>query len=420
LLIELAIYPLSWLQGCPEAFLQGDYGVADTLLEVLDEYCHQQGLSAQRCRLFHDGKPLAKNKLLGQVKLSEGNLQAGSASVKIQVTSVQIIYNAAGITRIDVEVNQPPLAFFLQHVFQGTGLLLRDLTPRVWLAIAESFSKHDEIVRMTMDSYLLIDMLSLKPYECVPISSSSMHDGLTGAVFKSARQAMHPLLLLLQLLQNPSALPRLSAQTQPAEQCSMEADQPAAQGCSQEAQSTGDSLAETAQAIKLAQPHDNLGAPMRGDQSATDIAIQLMRVLVTSCKLASLIRVEVVSPAAESAQMLLFRAIHLLQPTVTDSLKRHASVRSQIGNADDSPELETLYVRLVQVIMPGFKQALKIIKQMTDPNLSAEPKLELSEAYAEYSLSTLQMLLTSGRRQDRKHAVDEMLTLGMSPLRTLP
>lgn len=84
---------------------------------------------------------------------------------------------------------------------------------------------------------------------------------------------------------------------------------------------------------------------MRDDQSAADIVIQLMRVLVTSCKLVSLIRVKVVTPAAESGQMLLFQATHLLQPTVTGSLRRHASVRSQIGNADDLPELEILYVR---------------------------------------------------------------------------
>ena len=77
---ELAIHPLVWLQGCPETFLQGDYGVVDTLLEVLDEYCHHQGLSTQCCRLFHAGKSLAKNKLLGQVNLCMGYLQAGNAS----------------------------------------------------------------------------------------------------------------------------------------------------------------------------------------------------------------------------------------------------------------------------------------------------------------------------------------------------
>ena len=349
-----------------------------------------------------------------------GNLQAGSANMTMQVASVQIPYNTAGVTRIDVEVNQPPLAFFLRHIFKGTGLLVRDLTPSVWLAIAEAFSKHDEIVRISMDNILLTDMVSLEPSECVPISSSSMQDGLTGAVFKSARQAIHPLLVLLQLLQNPSALPHLSAQTQPAEQCSVEADQSAAQGCSQKAQSTADSLAEAAQAIKLAQPNDHLSAPMRHDPSAADSLIQLMRVLVTSCKLASLIRVEVVSPAAESAQMLLFQAIHLLQLTITDSLERHASVRSQNGNANDSPELETLHVRSVQVIMPGFKQALKIIKLPTDPSLSADPKLALSEAYAESCLSTLQMLLTSGHQQHRMIAANEIFRLGMSPLRSPP
>lgn len=178
-------------KGCPEAFLQGDYRVADTVLEVLDEYCHHQGLSAQCCRLFHDGKSLAKNKLLGQIP-----------------------YNSAGTTRIDVEVNQPPLGFFLLHIFQGIGLLLHDLSPRVWLAIAEAFSKQDEIVRMTTDNSLLTDMLSLRPSECVPITSSTMQDGLTGAVFKSARQAIHPLLLLLRLLQNASIA--TSASTKPA------------------------------------------------------------------------------------------------------------------------------------------------------------------------------------------------------------
>ncbi len=414
---ELAIHPLLWPQGCPEAFLQGDYGVADTLLEVLTEYCQQQGLSAQCCRLFHDGKSLAKNKLLGQVYRSMGSLQAGSASVTMQVVSMQIPYNTAGVTHIDVEVNQPPLAFFLRHIFKGTEVLVHDLTPRVWLAIAEAFSK---IVHITVDNSLLTDMISLEPSECVPISSSTMQHGLTGAVFKSVRRAIHPLLLLLQLLQNSSALPLLPAQTYPAEQCSMEADQPAAQGCSQEAPSTGDSLVEAAQAIKLAQPNDHLSAPMRRDQSAADSAIQLTHVLLTSCKLASLIRVEVVSPAAESAQMLLFQAIHILQPTVSDSLERHASVRSQIGIADDSPELEALYVRLVQVIMPGFKQALKIIKLLTDPASSSDPKLELSEAYAEYCLSTLQILLTSGLRPYRISAANEMFRLGMSPLHIPP
>jgi len=348
-----------------------------------------------------------------------GNLQAGSASVTMQVASMQIPYNTAGVTRIDVEVNHPPLAFFLRHIFKGTGLLIRDLTPSVWLAIAEAFSKRDEVVRMTMDNSLLIDLLSLRPSECVAITSSTMQDGLTGAVFKSARQAIHPLLLLLQLLQNPSALPLQSAQTQPAEQCSMEADQPAAQG-SQEAPSACDSLAESAKAVKLAPPHDHLGVPMRNDQTAANIVMQLMRILVTFCKLASLIRIEVASSAAESAQTLLSQAIHLLLRTVMDSLERHVSVHSQIGNADDSPELEFWYVRLVQVIMPGFKQALKIVKQMTDPDLSGDSKLELNEAYAEYCLTTLQMMLTSGHQQHRVVAANEMFRLGMSPLRILP
>ena len=333
--------------------------------------------------------------------------------------SVQVPYSSAGITRIAVEVNQPPLAFFLRHIFKGTGLLVRDLTPSVWLAIAEAFSKHNEIVRMTTDSSLLTDMLSLKPTECVAITSSTMQDGLTCAILNSARPAIRPLLLLLQLLQNLSALPPLSAQNQPAEQCFLEADQPAAQGCSQEAQSTGDSLAKSAKAVKLAPPHDHLGAPLRGDQNAANIIIQLMRILFTFCKLASLIRAEVASSAAESAQMLLSQAIHLLLRTVMDKLESQASANSHIGNADDSPELELLYVRLVQV-MPGFKQALKNVKQMTDPDLSAEPKLDVSEAYAEYCLTTVQMMLSSGPQQHRMIAANEMFRLGMSPLHILP
>ena len=149
---------------------------------------------------------------------------------------------------------------------------------------------------------------------------------------------------------------------------------------------------------------------MRNDQTAANIVMQLMRILVTFCKLASLIRTEVASSAAESAQTL----------TVINSLERHVSVHSQIGNADDSPELEFWYVRVVQVIMPGFKQALKIVKQMTDPDLSGDPKLELNEAYAEYCLTTLQMMLTSGHQQHRMIAASEMFRLGMSPLRILP
>ena len=144
-----------------------------------------------------------------------------------------------------------------------------------------------------------------------------------------------------------------------------------------------------------------------------------MRILFTFCKLASLIRAEVASSAAESAQMLLSQAIHLLLRTVMDKLESQASANSHIGNADDSPELELLYVRLVQV-MPGFKQALKNVKQTTDPDLSAEPKLDVSEAYAEYCLTTVQMMLSSGPQQHRMIAANEMFRLGMSPLHILP
>ena len=62
---------------------------------------------------------------------------------------------------------------------------------------------------------------------------------------------------------------------------------------------------------------------MRDDQSAADIVIQLMRVLITSCKLASLIRVKVVTPAAESGQMLLFKPLifcSLLLQTALDAM----------------------------------------------------------------------------------------------------
>ncbi len=51
---------------------RGDYDVADTLVEALDDYCLYHGLSAQCCQLFHDGKSLAKNKLLGQVCMFSG------------------------------------------------------------------------------------------------------------------------------------------------------------------------------------------------------------------------------------------------------------------------------------------------------------------------------------------------------------
>ena len=50
-----------------------------------------------------------------------GNLQAGSASVIIQVTSMQVPYNSAGTTRIDVKVNQPPLVFSSDVPSTGQG-----------------------------------------------------------------------------------------------------------------------------------------------------------------------------------------------------------------------------------------------------------------------------------------------------------
>ncbi len=46
---------------------RGEYNVAETLVEVLGDYCLYHGLSAHCCQLFHDGKSLAKSKLLGQV-----------------------------------------------------------------------------------------------------------------------------------------------------------------------------------------------------------------------------------------------------------------------------------------------------------------------------------------------------------------
>lgn len=115
-------------------------------MEVLDDYCLYHGLSVHCCQLFHDGKSLANNKLLGQIP----NI-------------------SVGITRIDVEVNEPPLPFVLLHTFQMTGLLSSDVlhVPGAWLAIAEAFSKHDEVVRNFTDDSLLTDMLSVKPSEQV-------------------------------------------------------------------------------------------------------------------------------------------------------------------------------------------------------------------------------------------------------------
>lgn len=106
-----------------------------------------------------------------------------------------------------------------------------------------------------------------------------MQHGLTDALLKSAREAIQPLLLLLQLLQDAPEVP--PAQMSPA--CSAKADEPAAQGSSQEVQSADDSLAE--QAITLAEPHDLLGSP--GDHIGNR-AIELMHVLITASKLANL------------------------------------------------------------------------------------------------------------------------------------
>lgn len=99
-----------------------------------------------------------------------------------------------------------------------------------------------------------------------------MQYGLTDPFFKSAREAIQPLLLLLQLLQDAPEVPPLPAQMSPA--CSAKAGEPVAQGSSQEIQSTDDSLAESVQAITLAEPHDLLGSP--GDDIGNR-AIQLMQ-----------------------------------------------------------------------------------------------------------------------------------------------
>ncbi|KAL0048081.1 hypothetical protein WJX82_007291 [Trebouxia sp. C0006] len=137
-----------WVQtkGCPRAMFRGEYNVAETLVEVLGDYCLYHGLSAHGCQLFHDGKSLAKSKLLGQIP-----------------------NHSVGITRIDVEVNEPPLPFVLLHTFEITGLLSRDVphVPGSWLAIAEAFSKHAEVVHVFTDDSLLTDMLNVKPSEQV-------------------------------------------------------------------------------------------------------------------------------------------------------------------------------------------------------------------------------------------------------------
>jgi len=192
----------------------------------------------------------------------------------------------------------------------------------------------------------------------------------------------------------------------PAETRSAKADEPAAQGSSQEIQSTNDSLAESAQAITLAEPNGLLGSPVGGDHNG-DRAIQLMHVLTAACKLASLMRAKVVSSAAESAQRLFSRAIHFLLPDVMNGLALHAP---QVGHADDSQEVERLCISVVQVIMPGFGQTVKIIKQMTDGDLRAHElsKLNQSVTHEECCLSTLQMLLISGHQQHRMIAANEM------------
>ena len=332
------------------------------------------------------------------------------------MVSTQIPNHSVGITRIDVEVNEPPLPFVLLHTFEITGLLSRDVphVPGSWLAIAEAFSKHAEVVHVFTDDSLLTDMLNVKPSEQVSTSSTRMQSGLTEPLLKSAREAIQPLLLLLQLLQDAPEVPPLPAQMSPA--CSVKVDEPAAQGSSQETQSTDHSLVESAQAIVLAEPHDLLGSP--GDQSGNR-AIQLMRVLLAACKLASLMRANIISSAADSTQQLFSRVIHFLLPDVMNGLGLHAS---QVGHADDSHEVERLYIRLVQVVMPGFGQTVKFIKQMTDRDLCTLElsKLDQSVTHRDCCVSTFQMLMMSGHQQHRVVAANEMFRQGVSPMCICP
>ncbi len=67
-----------------------EYNVAETLVEVLSDYCLYHGLSAHCCQLFHDGKSLAKNKLLGQVCMLSG--LGPSASWHCQSANVSVVY----------------------------------------------------------------------------------------------------------------------------------------------------------------------------------------------------------------------------------------------------------------------------------------------------------------------------------------
>ena len=329
---------------------------------------------------------------------------------------MQISYNSVGTTRIDVEVNEPPLPFVLLHTFQMTGLLSSDVlhVPGALLAIAEAFSKHDEVVRVFSDDSLLTDMLSVKPSEQISISSTRMQHGLTDPLLKSAREAIQPLLLLLQLLQDAPEVPPPSTQMSPV--CSAKADEPAAQGSSQEIQSTDDSLAESAQAITLAGPHDLLGSP---GAHIDNRAIQLMRVLIAACKLASLMLAKNISSVGDSTQQIFSKVIHFLLPDVMHSLGLHAS---QVGHADDSHKVERLYIRLVQVTMPGFGQTVKIVRQMTDRDLCTLElsKLDQSVTHGDCCVSTFQMLMMSGHQQHREVAANEMFRLGVSPMCICP
>lgn len=328
--------------------------------------------------------------------------------------SSQIPYNSVGMTRIDVEVIEPPLPFVLLHTFQMTGVLSIDVlhVPGVWLAIAEAFSKRDEVVRVFTDDSLLTDMLNVKPSEQVSTSSTDMQAGLTEALLKSAREAIQPLLLLLQLLQDAPEIPPLPAQMLQAS--SATADEPAAQGSSQDIQLTDDSLVQSAQAVTLADPHDPLGSP--GYQSGSR-AIQLMRVLIAACKLASLTHVKVVSSDASSTQQLFSKAIHFLLPDVMNGLGLHAS---QVGDANDSQEVERLCIRAVQVIMPGFGQTVKLIRLMTDRDRWTVELPRQFVTHRDCCVSTFQMLLMSGHQQLTVVAANEMFRLGVSSMCICP
>ena len=65
---ELVELKINCFQGAPAALWEQYYEGTQSVLEVVNDYCNNFGLSSADCQLYLEGKLLPKDRFLGQVR----------------------------------------------------------------------------------------------------------------------------------------------------------------------------------------------------------------------------------------------------------------------------------------------------------------------------------------------------------------